>query len=84
MRLHFENTAGYVEQQLLGAGAHAHLARLHARNQRRVPRQHADLAHDKRRKHHFGRAGIDLLLGTYDVNVHCHGHVCKPVISFKL
>ena len=55
---------------------HADFARLERRQQRRVTRRDADVAHDRGREHHRGFAREDLAFGADDVDVDgCHGRI---------
>jgi hypothetical protein len=49
----------------------AHFARLQRRQQRRVPRCDTDLTHLRRRKYHYGFAGVNLAFRGYDVYLNC-------------
>src|SRR5690606_37923939 len=75
LRLHLEDAAGDGEVQCLATRlGHHDLARLEPRDQRRVARRDAELAHFAGDDDHCRLAVEDFLLGADDVATDC-GHV---------
>ena len=70
VRLHLEDAALHVHELLVLLAWHldAHRPRLDLRDQRRVARVDAELAHDAGQHHELRVAGVDGLFGTDDVD----------------
>src|SRR3970282_1310994 len=72
MRLNLEYAARDVKEFLVAAALHAHGAGLQMRQQRRVARRDAELAHLRGREHHVGFAREDRAFGADDIDMNGH------------